>query len=171
MNNDNTQEIWMSINNYNNYQVSSFGRVRTINTSNILKPSLNALGYFYIGLKQNKIFKTHLVHRLVASAFCSNDNDYNVVDHIDRNPSKNNFTNLRWTTTSINGRNRTISRNNTSGVQGVSFNIKENSWVAKWNGNVHHQKTKSFSIKPYGDQAKQMAINHRSEMEAIYGDL
>ena len=51
------------------------------------------------------------------------------------------------------------------------FSIFKNSWVAEWNGNVHHQKTKSFSIKPYGDQAKQMAINHRSEMEAIYGDL
>ena len=51
------------------------------------------------------------------------------------------------------------------------FSIFKNSWVAKWNGNVHHQKTKSFSIKTYGDQAKQMAINHRSEMEAIYGYL
>ena len=95
MNNDNTQEIWMSINNYNNYQVSSFGRVRSIDTSNILKSNSNASGYMYIALKQNKIWKTHQVHRLVAFAFCSNDNDYNIVDHIDRNRSNNHVTNLR----------------------------------------------------------------------------
>ena len=170
--NNNTQEIWMTVDEYDNYQVSCFGRIRNINTLKVMKQGLNTTGYYKIDLYKNKIRKTHTVHRLVAFAFCNNDNDYPLVDHIDRNSSNNNFTNLRWVTTSINGRNRTISINNTSGVQGVSFSIKDNSWVAKWTEILYIQKTKNFSVNKHGDeQAKQMAINHRLEMQNLHGYL
>ncbi len=94
------------------------------------------------------------VHRLVCFAFCSNDNDYNVVDHIDRNPLNNHFLNLRWVTLSMNSRNMTIRNDNISGFQGVSFHTLNNSWVARWCDNDGNKCSKSFSVQKYGDDAK-----------------
>ena len=110
--NNNTQEIWMTIDEYDNYQVSCFGRIRNINTLKIMKQGLNTTGYYKIDLYKNKIRKTHTVHRLIAFAFCHNDNDYPLVDHIDRNPLNNHFLNLRWATESMNMKNASTPSNN-----------------------------------------------------------
>ena len=104
-------------------------------------------------------------------AFCDNDHDYTVVDHIDRNKLNNHFLNLRWVTLSINNRNTTKRNDNTSGIKGVHFDTKDKSWRAQWNNNNGKQCCKSFSMKKYGDQAKQLAINKRLEMESLYGYL
>ena len=143
MTNENMEQ-WRLIDGYNNYEVSSVGRVRNTTTLKVLKQGLN-VGYYKLDLWKNKIRKTHQVHRLVAFAFCNNDNDYLLVDHIDRNPLNNHFLNLRWATDSMNARNRTMSNNNTSGCKGVSF--INNSWVAQWYNNNGKQCCKSFSIK------------------------
>ena len=167
--NNNTQEIWMTIDEYDNYQVSCFGRIRNINTLKIMKQGLNTTGYYKIDLYKNKIRKTHTVHRLIAFAFCNNDNDYPLVDHIDRNPLNNHFLNLRWATESMNMKNASIPSNNTSGTKGVS--LQANSWVVTWRDNESNSKCKIFYVKKYGDQAKQMAINHRLQMEELHGYL
>lgn len=169
MNNNNTQEIWMTVDEYDNYQVSCFGRVRNIGTQRILKPG-KSHGYYRVGLCKNGITKNHLVHRLVCFAFCNNDNDHDVVDHIDRNPLNNNYLNLRWVTQSMNQRNRTDNINNTSGTQGVSFeHIK---WRARWTDGEGRARAKSFAIEKYGEeQARQMAIDKRLEMERLHGYL
>ena len=164
-------EQWRMVDGYDNYSVSSFGRVKNTTTSRILKQCLNRDGYYIVGLRKDKQTKTHQVHRLVCFAFCNNDNDYNVVDHTDRNPLNNHFLNLRWTTSSMNSRNATISRANTSGTKGVNFIPCGNSWRAGWTDNEGNKCSKSFSIKKYGDQAKQLAINKRLEMESLYGYL
>lgn len=45
------------------------------------------------------------IHRLVAKHFVDNPNNYNMVDHIDGNPSNNHYCNLRWCTQTINMNN------------------------------------------------------------------
>ncbi len=44
------------------------------------------------------------MHRVVATAFCPNFNqdEYNVVNHIDSDRSNNHYKNLEWTTTKEN---------------------------------------------------------------------
>ena len=72
-------EQWRLVDGYDNYEVSSFGRVRNSTTSCIMKNQLNPRGYYQINTSKDKIKRTHMVHRLVAFAFCLNDNDYDIV--------------------------------------------------------------------------------------------
>ncbi len=159
-------EQWKLVNGYHNYEVSSFGRVRNNVTAKILKQSSNSCGYYQVGLCKDGKEKKHKIHRLVAFAFCDNINNYDIVDHIDKNRLNNIFNNLRWVTVSENQRNRTIGKNNTSGHQGVSYKESSNSWIAHWRDNNFKQKFRSFSVNKYGnDQAKQLAIDYRKAIE------
>ena len=49
--------------------------------------------------------KTYKVHRLIAMAFKENPNNYEFVDHIDRNKYNNSASNLRWVDRQINQEN------------------------------------------------------------------
>ena len=164
-------EQWRMIDGYGNYSVSSFGRVKNTTTSRILKPGRDTDGYYKINLSKNSHKKGHRIHRLVAFAFCNNDGEFDVVDHIDRNKLNNHYLNLRWTTTFVNNRNRPIQHNNTTGHRGVSHDQQNNSWLARWTDDERKQCQKTYSIKKYGEQAKQHAINKRLEMEMLFGYL
>lgn len=64
--------------------------------------------------------------------------------------------------------NKRMFSNNTSGVTGVSYNPRIKAWSCFWReGGV--QRSSTFSIKKYGDGAKQMAIDKRKEMEKELG--
>ncbi len=128
-------ENWRAIDGYINYEVSSHGRVRNITTARILKPYSDNHGYYLVKLSKDGTAKNHKIHKLVSFAYCDNINDYNVVDHIDKNKSNNMFNNLRWCTSSENNRNTTIRKDNTSGFKGVSFVERHNTWKATWNDN------------------------------------
>lgn len=56
---------------------------------------------------------------------------YKYCDHIDRNPLNNRRYNFRKATYADNARNRTIQRNNTSKIVGVTLDKKCNCWVAR----------------------------------------
>ena len=42
-------------------------------------------GYDYVQLSKNGVVSNKRVHRLIAQAFIDNPNNYDVVDHINRN--------------------------------------------------------------------------------------
>jgi hypothetical protein len=52
------------------------------------------------------------------------------IDHIDRNRSNNKFENLRDTTIAINNKNKSLSKNNTSGINGVYWRKDRGMWSA-----------------------------------------
>ena len=138
-------EQWRNVDGYDNYQVSSHGRVRNSKTYRMLTNCVNSTGRLLVGLSKNKKMVSHKVHRLVAFAFCENPNDHNVVDHIDRNPLNNMFTNLRWVSQCINMRNRKVGINNTSGIQCVSYGASKYSWQAVVSNNEMKRLYKSFA--------------------------
>ena len=76
----------------------SIGRTRNIKPKK-LNPSANASGYLEVRLT-NELgeSKTHLIHRVVASAFIDNPMNKEFVNHIDGVKTNNKVTNLEWTT-------------------------------------------------------------------------
>ena len=50
-------EIWKTVENYENYEVSSLGKVRNVVTNKMLKPS-NKAGYYHVSLTNKNLKKT-----------------------------------------------------------------------------------------------------------------
>lgn len=163
-------EQWCLINGHNKYETSSFGRVRNNKTKKILKQSILKDGYKNIILRKNGVKINYRVHRLVAEAFCEKPDGCDIVDHIDKNKTNNMFSNLRWTTTQGNNRNRSISTNNSSGTSGVCYDKSTEVWCAYICDNNNNRLSKSFSCNKH-DNAKEKAIMWRKQKEEEFGYL
>jgi len=111
----------MEINNYPNYLIYEDGRVFSKKSNIFLKPWTINSGYLCIQLSKENKTKKFLIHRLVASHYCSNPNNYRYVDHRDRNSVNNHKDNLRWISAGDNNQNRGPNINNTSGHRYISF--------------------------------------------------
>ena len=89
-------EFYETIDNYDNYSVSTFGNVKNNTTGKILKPCMDHSGYLRIGLMKNKQRVMFYVQRLVALAFIEHIEGKDNVHHIDNNKSNNHASNLEW---------------------------------------------------------------------------
>ena len=97
-------EIWKKIENYDSYEVSSFGKIRNVNTGRILKTTLRT-GYPSLSLSKDNVKKTYSVHILVASHFLEKDpNLEQVVNHKNGDKCDNVVSNLEWVSISENCR-------------------------------------------------------------------
>lgn len=88
----------------------------------IVKQRIGKDGYYRLNLSVNGKQVTRNLHRLLALAFIPNDDPAKcLVDHKNRNRLDNRLENLRWVNRSENSQNRSMGRNNSSGVVGVCF--------------------------------------------------
>lgn len=94
--------MWLTVNNFNNYQVSKGGLVRNKKTKVILKPFVNNNGYLRVNLFKDGAKYKKLVHVLVAEAFIDNPLKLTEIDHINNRRKDNRAINLKWTTHSDN---------------------------------------------------------------------
>ena len=91
------------IQDYLNYYIFPDGRVYGLVRNKFLSPVKEASGYSYVTLINNNIKKNCKIHILVAKAFIKNDNPLkDQVNHINKNRSDNNVSNLEWVTRSEN---------------------------------------------------------------------
>ena len=95
------EEVWKKIPRYPKYEASTLGRIKNIETHNILVPSLSG-EYQTVGV--NKDTKT--IHYLVALAFVPNPDKKKTVDHKNRNRTDNRPENLEWATRKEQAANR-----------------------------------------------------------------
>ena len=63
-----------------------------------MKPHIQKNGYAYVSLYKNKSLKAMRLHRIVATAFIPNPDNYPVINHIDENKANNMVENLEWCT-------------------------------------------------------------------------
>lgn len=153
-------ERWKKIDGYDNYSVSTFGRVRNDKTKNLFNLQVKN-GYYFTRLHKNNKSKNFYVHRLVANTFLKNLSDKSCVDHIDNNRLNSNISNLRWATKSENAMNKPKPLNNTSGIVGVCYDKKRNKWCAE----IMIDKKKTH-IGRYNtiEEAKQARIKKANEL-------
>lgn len=90
------KEIWKTISDFNNYEVSNLGNIRNITTGKVLKSSDNGRGYLKVILYQNNKKYTKKIHRLVAEAFLENPENLPQINHIDECKTNNSIENLEW---------------------------------------------------------------------------
>ena len=106
-------EEWRTIEGYDAYEVSNFGRVRSkdryvnirsygqrLIPGQILKGESNPHrhGYWMVSLCSKSKHRNFQIHRLVAQAFIPNPENKPQVNHIDNNPANNRADNLEWVT-------------------------------------------------------------------------
>lgn len=102
------EEIWKRIEWSPDYEISSWGRVKSYKQDKIngklikLTPSKN--GYIEVNLYNiyTKKIKRIGVHRLVAEAFIPNPENKPEVNHIDEDKENNYYKNLNWMTSKEN---------------------------------------------------------------------
>lgn len=94
-------EVWKTIDNFETYQISNYGNVKSLNyhrtgKEKFLNLNTDKNGYRYVILYKDKKPHTFKVHRLVAQAFIDNPDNLPQVNHKDENPANNYAENLEW---------------------------------------------------------------------------
>ena len=127
------EEIWKSIPNYEDYQVSSVGNVKSFKWGKEKKftPSTDKFGYFVVCLSKSGVAKVIAVHRLVAMAFLNHvPNKQIVIDHINNNKKDNRVENLQLITQRHNTSKDKVGAGS-SKYTGVSWNGQNKNWRAQ----------------------------------------
>lgn len=106
--------------------------------------------------------KNYSVHRMVAETFIENPNNYPTVDHIDRNPSNNDVSNLRWASYSMQLRN-TSQNDRCFEKFGMHFydNMKEcrNRSVKAYIKTPKGKKVHAKAVKKYRSKFRRLKFN------------
>lgn len=116
-------EQWLPIDGYEDYEVSNYGRVKSLGNDKtrkekILKSITNKKGYKVVNLHSGGKQKMFSVHRLVANAFIDNPNNLPQVNHKDENKCNNHVDNLEWCD--------------------CKYNLNYGSWIEKHSGENNH---------------------------------
>jgi hypothetical protein len=161
------QEIWKDIEGYEGlYKISSFGNVFSVKRNKIMLFKVHGhKGYKKIQLNINKQKKYFRISRLVAKHFIPNPENKKLVDHIDRNPSNNHISNLRWATYTENLGNQLSRKGSSSKYKGVFFHKA----TKKWQAEVRVDKVKkylgSFTCE------KEAALVYNKKAKELFGEF
>ena len=136
----------MEIQGYENYLIYPDGRVYNKKRNKFKTPQTFNTGYKYVLLYNGQKPKAMRIHRLVGLHYIDNPDNKPDIDHIDRDITNNNISNLRWVTKSENEQNKGMSSTNTSGHKYISYSITHQKWIFRKRINTK-DKCKYFKSK------------------------
>ena len=94
----------MEVQKYDDYYITSCGRVWSYKSNRFLTICHDRDGYCYVCM--GKKYRAIRIHRLVAETYLPNPNNYDTVDHIDFNKDNNCVNNLQWMSRSENSKKK-----------------------------------------------------------------
>lgn len=162
------KEVWKDIPNYEDYQASNLGHIRSkdrviISTrggrrfyeSVVLKFSITEFGYYQCTVSDtvNKTRKTGRIHRLVAMAFIANPDNKPQINHIDGNKLNNNIKNLEWSTAKENNKHA------------IDTGLRRKRFMAKIS--IEDVKDVKRMLKS-GMTPTEISKNHKASYDSIY---
>jgi hypothetical protein len=95
-------EIWITIKNFDKYQISNLGRIKSLYYNKIMKQGKDPHGYLHVSLYKDKKSYTKNIHIIVARTFIPNPLNLPEINHIDGNKLNCAVTNLEYCTKSAN---------------------------------------------------------------------
>lgn len=147
-------EEWRDVPEWDGYQISSYGRFRSVKRSEqkIIRTDVNRGGYVFVRPQTNgrSTRKNVRIHRLVAAAFLGPCPDGFEVNHKDGNKLNNRVKNLEYVTPSENSVHKLR--------MGLSDQIGESHYKAK----LTAQQVREIrsSLKPYRIIAQEFGIGY-----------
>ena len=109
-------EAWKTIKGFDNYKVSTQGRVMNMKSGKILIPFVTKNGYQMVSLCRGGMIQKMYVHRLVLETFLPVEDSTLQVNHINGIKVDNNLDNLEWCTSQENH----LHRSRTLGIKSSS---------------------------------------------------
>lgn len=96
------KETWKVVEEFPNYEVSNFSRIRNRTTGLIKIPSLGKRGYPILSFKKDGSTYVRTLHRIFAIAWIPNPDNKKEINHINGDKCDCSLTNLEWATPSEN---------------------------------------------------------------------
>ncbi len=153
-----------NVKSYETYGINKKGDIIDFRTGKLKEQFYNENGYKLVSLQNPQAYRNLLVHRLVGLTFLENPNNYNEIDHIDRDKNNNSVDNLRWANDIIQNNNKAgWSKTGEKYIHYDEAGSKKNPyscWVFQIRSQIYGSHKKRFKTSQYNIDD---AIKYRDE--------
>ena len=151
---------------YDNFEVSTNGKLRNVKTGTIYKTTILPTGYeaICISLGSRNQKKSIRIHRAVAETFIPNPENKPVINHMDGNKLNNDVSNLEWVTFSENTRHAVLNGLQ-KGLPGENNpNAKLTQDDVQWIREHYIKRSKEYGSRALG---KKFSVDHSVILDII----